>query len=123
MLTRGADGSFAGAISTGGTTLTLRGRVGDVPLQGAGLYVGAAGAVAATGNGEDIVREMLSRRVYAKLAAGETLSAALAWGIGLFDQERVAIGLIALSPEGSHAAANRSMAWAAKGAGGERLAK
>jgi isoaspartyl peptidase/L-asparaginase-like protein (Ntn-hydrolase superfamily) len=53
VLVRSSGGEFAGALSTGGTTLTLRGRVGDVPIQGAGLYVGPKGAVACTGNGED----------------------------------------------------------------------
>lgn len=46
--------TFAGALSSGGTTTVLLGRVGDVPLPGCGLYVGEGGAVAATGDGEHI---------------------------------------------------------------------
>lgn len=112
VVVRAADGSFGGALSTGGTTLTLRGRVGDVPLRGAGLYVGERGAVAATGNGEDIVRENLARRVYEKMAAGESAERAVRWGIGLFP-ERIAVGLIAIDAATTHAASNRDMAWAA----------
>src|SRR5207302_2003997 len=37
---RTADGRFAAALSTGGTSITLRGRVGDVPILGAGIYAG-----------------------------------------------------------------------------------
>jgi L-asparaginase / beta-aspartyl-peptidase len=121
VVVRAADGSFAGALSTGGTTLTLRGRVGDVPLQGAGLFVGAKGAVAATGNGEDIVRVNLARRVYDELARGQSAARAVELGVGLFDQQ-IPIGLIAIDGQSEAAASNREMAWAAVGPAGERLA-
>jgi L-asparaginase / beta-aspartyl-peptidase len=120
VLVRGSDGSLAGALSTGGTTLTLRGRVGDVPLRGAGLFVGEHGAVAATGNGEDIVREQLARRVYERMAGGEPPDRAIRWGLSLFP-EHVPIGLIALSRTLQAAGANRAMAWAARDPGGERM--
>lgn len=55
---------------TGGTAITLRGRVGDVPILGAGLYAGERGAVAATGSGELIVRAGSSREVYRRMDAG-----------------------------------------------------
>ena len=38
----------------------LRGRVGDTPIIGAGLYAGPHGAVAATGDGEEIMRRVLA---------------------------------------------------------------
>lgn len=109
VVTRAADGSFGGALSTGGTTLTLRGRVGDVPLRGAGLFVGEHGAVAATGNGEDIVRENLARRVYDRLAAGDGTARAVDFGVKLFPKE-IPIGLIAIDRTSEHAASNREMA-------------
>ncbi|MEZ4255429.1 MAG: isoaspartyl peptidase/L-asparaginase [Polyangiales bacterium] len=46
---RDAHGNFAAALSTGGTSTTLRGRVGDVPILGAGLYASPSAAVACTG--------------------------------------------------------------------------
>ncbi|HEY4220107.1 MAG TPA: isoaspartyl peptidase/L-asparaginase, partial [Myxococcota bacterium] len=57
---RASDGTFAAASSTGGIWCAVRGRVGDTPIPGAGVYVGEAGAVAATGTGEFIWREMLA---------------------------------------------------------------
>ena len=118
---RANDGSFGGALTTGGTTLTLRGRVGDVPLRGAGLFVGERGAVAATGNGEDIVRESLARRVYEKMESGQSATQAVDWGVALFP-EKVSIGLIAIDATTTYAASNRDMAWAASGPGGARSA-
>jgi isoaspartyl peptidase/L-asparaginase-like protein (Ntn-hydrolase superfamily) len=48
---------LAGACSTSGLSHKLPGRVGDSPLIGAGLYVDdAAGAAAATGVGEEVIR-------------------------------------------------------------------
>jgi L-asparaginase / beta-aspartyl-peptidase len=60
---RTADGRFAVALSTGGTGLTLYGRVGDVPIHGCGAYAGPAGAVACTGFGEEIIRHAMARLV------------------------------------------------------------
>lgn len=58
------DGNFAAAVSTGGTSLTLRGRVGDSPIPGAGIYCGPKGAVVATGIGEEIIKRMLAINIY-----------------------------------------------------------
>src|SRR5260221_63325 len=61
LLVRAPDGRFAAALSTGGWILLLAGRVGDVPIPGAGIYVTADGAAAATGAGELIIDAMLTR--------------------------------------------------------------
>ncbi len=61
------NGEFAAAVSTGGTSLTLRGRVGDSPIPGAGIYCGSKGAVVATGIGEEIIKRMLSIRIYERI--------------------------------------------------------
>ncbi len=61
------NGKFAAAVSTGGTSLTLRGRVGDSPIPGAGIYCGERGAVVATGIGEEIIKRMLSINVYNRM--------------------------------------------------------
>ncbi len=58
------DGKFAAAVSTGGTALTLRGRVGDSPIPGAGIYCGEKGAAVATGIGEEIIKRMASLKAY-----------------------------------------------------------
>jgi isoaspartyl peptidase/L-asparaginase-like protein (Ntn-hydrolase superfamily) len=112
---RAADGRFAVALSTGGTTVTLRGRVGDVPIMGAGLFAGAHGAAAATGTGERIVEANLARRVHDWLAEGE--SAALAARRAADELRGKDIGVVVISKHGMSAAADRPMAWAARESG------
>ncbi|WP_292065166.1 N(4)-(beta-N-acetylglucosaminyl)-L-asparaginase [Brevundimonas sp. UBA7664] len=57
LLAIGADQRMAGACTTSGMAFKMRGRVGDSPLIGAGLYVDdAVGGATATGVGEDVVR-------------------------------------------------------------------
>jgi L-asparaginase/beta-aspartyl-peptidase (threonine type) len=58
---------FAAAVSTGGASPMMRGRVGDVPLIGAGIYCGDKGAVVATGIGEEIAKRLLCFRIYEKI--------------------------------------------------------
>lgn len=53
----GADQRMAGACTTSGMAFKMRGRVGDSPIIGAGLYVDdEIGGATATGVGEDVVR-------------------------------------------------------------------
>lgn len=113
VVVRTADGRFAAALSTGGTTLCVDGRVGDVPVLGAGLFAGPAGAVAATGKGEAIIRERVAAEVYRRLAAGELPRDAIRLGTrGISPAEGV--GVIAVSAEGWAADASSQMAWAAR---------
>ena len=50
-------GRLAGACTTSGMAFKMRGRVGDSPIIGSGLYVdNDAGAVVATGQGEEVIR-------------------------------------------------------------------
>ena len=57
LLAIGADQRMAGACTTSGMAFKMRGRVGDSPLIGAGLYVDdEVGGATATGVGEDVVR-------------------------------------------------------------------
>ncbi|MBW2453902.1 MAG: isoaspartyl peptidase/L-asparaginase [Deltaproteobacteria bacterium] len=113
---RSADGRFAVALSTGGTSITLRGRVGDVPVYGAGLYAGPRGATAATGTGERIIEQSLSRRVHEWLAAGATPEQAGQRAVKAIGGSG-AIGVIVIGPRQLAAVADRSMAWAARQAG------
>lgn len=113
---RATDGRFAVAISTGGTAITLRGRVGDVPILGAGLYAGERGAVAATGAGELIVRKGSSRGVYERMVGGASPAEAVRAGVQEIGEGRY-IGLIAIAADSMAAAADRSMAWAGREAG------
>lgn len=57
LLAIGADRHMAGACTTSGMAFKMRGRVGDSPIIGAGLYVDdEVGGATATGVGEDVVR-------------------------------------------------------------------
>ena len=103
------DGSCAVAGSTGGSTPMLLGRVGDTPLPGAGFYAGRHGAVAATGDGEAIIRGMLAFEVYRRMADGLDPQAAIEAGLAALP-EGVLCGLIAISPRGYGVASRAPMA-------------
>ncbi|HEY8680807.1 MAG TPA: isoaspartyl peptidase/L-asparaginase [Candidatus Dormibacteraeota bacterium] len=56
------DGHLAAAVSTGGYTGKLPGRVGDSPILGAGLYVDdERGAAVCTGSGEGFMRLVIAK--------------------------------------------------------------
>jgi beta-aspartyl-peptidase (threonine type) len=110
---RGADGRFGVALSTGGTAIMLRGRVGDVPIFGAGLYAGAHGAAAATGTGERIVEQLLASTVHRWLGEGLGAQAAAERAIALIPPP-AATGIIVVSPTELGAAADHPMAWAGR---------
>ena len=71
ILARDSSGSLAGACTTSGMAFKLRGRVGDSPQCGAGLFVEAGiGAATSTGVGEEVTRIAGSARVVASMRAG-----------------------------------------------------
>jgi len=105
---RGPDGHFAVACSTGGSAPALLGRVGDTPIVGSGFFAGPAGAVAASGIGEHIVRHLLARTVYGWIEGGMPLDQALQRGVELFAPE-IKVGLIAVSRLEAGACSNGEM--------------
>ncbi|MCF6228567.1 MAG: isoaspartyl peptidase/L-asparaginase [Planctomycetes bacterium] len=107
---RDADGSFAVGCSTGGTSMMLRGRVGDSPIFGSGVMLGPAGAVCATGDGEEVIRRVLAMRVYLRLEAGEDAQKIADEEVNLFPAPYT-LGLIVVGKD-SHgmAATNDKMA-------------
>lgn len=64
------NGVVAIAASTGGFGDMELGRVGDVPVPGAGSWIGGQGAVLATGPGDDLIRFMGSSRVQELMKLG-----------------------------------------------------
>ncbi len=104
---RDARGDFAAAISTGGTTITFHGRVGDVPIFGAGIYAGPHGAVACTGNGEDIVKRLVAKTVYDDLARGTPAQQAVENALRAFPAD-IDLGVIAVSATEEGGGANYS---------------
>lgn len=106
-VTRDAKGHFAAAISTGGTTITFYGRVGDVPMYGAGIYAGPKGAVACTGNGEDIVKHLVAKATYDLLAEGLPAQQAVDHAIAAFPST-IDLGLVAIGPASTGGGCNYS---------------
>ncbi len=75
---RDQAGNLAAATSTGGMTNKRFGRVGDVPIVGAGTYASNRScAISGTGHGEYFIRNVVSREVCARMEhRGETLEEA-----------------------------------------------
>ncbi|WAC59543.1 isoaspartyl peptidase/L-asparaginase family protein [Brevundimonas sp. SL130] len=73
-----SQGRLAAATSTGGMTAKRWGRVGDVPIIGAGTYASNADgcAVSATGSGEYFIRSTVARDICRRTADGATVQAA-----------------------------------------------
>jgi isoaspartyl peptidase/L-asparaginase-like protein (Ntn-hydrolase superfamily) len=110
VVARDKYGNFAATNSTGGTSLKLRGRVGDTPIFGAGLYVSTAGAVTVTGVGEEIIKRCLAKTLIDRLETTDAHPQAVCeWGIAQFPK-RIPIGIIAVSKKGWGIAASKQMA-------------
>ncbi len=73
-----SEGRLAAGTSTGGMTAKRWGRVGDVPVLGAGTYASNRDgcAVSATGDGEFYIRASVARDICARIASGSTTQAA-----------------------------------------------
>lgn len=113
---RDADGHLAVAVSTGGRTGKLPGRIGDSPIAGAGFYADDRfGAVCGTGLGEAFIRLGLARLAVIELQHGMDAAAVAQ---GAIDQLGSAMqasgGIIVIGREGRpHAAFNTpAMPWA-----------
>ncbi len=110
---RDASGGYCATASTGGTVFMLRGRVGDSPLVGCGLYAGEHGAVAATGVGEEIARRVLAKAVYDELGRGVPAAEAADRAVAAFPAA-LDVGLLVVDGSDCVARANRPMACAAE---------
>lgn len=73
-----SEGRLAAGTSTGGMTAKRWGRVGDVPVIGAGTYASnrEGCAVSATGDGEFYIRASVARDICARIGGGTTSQAA-----------------------------------------------
>jgi L-asparaginase/beta-aspartyl-peptidase (threonine type) len=105
-----SHGVFATGSSTGGTSLSLNGRVGDTPLIGCGFYAGNEGSVTVTGIGEYIINKMLSKWVYDRIEDGKSAQKAAELGVALFE-DYIPTGVIAISRKDSGVACNSKMAY------------
>ena len=106
MLALDAKGDLAGACTTSGMAWKLRGRVGDSPIVGAGLYVdGAVGAATSTGVGEEVIRNVGSFLVVELMRQGrspqEACEAAVARILARKPETKdLQVGFLALNTKG-----------------------
>jgi len=115
---RDANGHLAVAVSTGGRTGKLPGRIGDSPIPGAGLYADDRhGAVCGTGVGEAFIRLGLARVAIVELQHGmdpaTVATGAIEW---LTRAMNAGGGIILIGREGDPQAAfnTPAMPWAMK---------
>ncbi|MEN5176252.1 isoaspartyl peptidase/L-asparaginase family protein [Brevundimonas diminuta] len=100
-----SQGRLAAATSTGGMTAKRWGRVGDVPIIGAGTYASNADgcAVSATGSGEYFIRATVARDICRRTAEGATVQAAADAEIAEVGSIGGDGGVIVMGKDGVHA--------------------
>ena len=77
MIAMDTKGNLSGSCTTSGAGFKMRGRLGDSPIIGAGLYVdNEVGACTATGQGEDVIRVAGSHSVVELMRQGLSPEAA-----------------------------------------------
>jgi N4-(beta-N-acetylglucosaminyl)-L-asparaginase len=77
MVAMDANGNLSGSCTTSGMGFKMRGRLGDSPIIGAGLFVdNEVGACTATGQGEDVIRIAGSHTVIELMRQGLSPEAA-----------------------------------------------
>jgi N4-(beta-N-acetylglucosaminyl)-L-asparaginase len=111
MIAMDAAGDLSGACTTSGMAFKMRGRVGDSPIIGAGLYVdNEIGAATATGVGEEVVRICGSHTVVELMRQGLSPKQACKNTIERLIRKRgakakeIQIGLIAINKKGEYGA-------------------
>ncbi|MGA0601983.1 N(4)-(beta-N-acetylglucosaminyl)-L-asparaginase [Caulobacter sp. KR2-114] len=106
MLALDAAGNLSGACTTSGMAWKMRGRVGDSPIIGAGLYVdNAVGAATSTGVGEEVIRNVGSFLVVELMRQGRTPQDACREAVERILQRKpeardLQVGFLALSKTG-----------------------
>ena len=77
MVAMDTNGNLSGSCTTSGAGFKMRGRLGDSPIIGAGLFVdNEVGACTATGQGEDVIRVAGSHSVVELMRQGLSPEAA-----------------------------------------------
>jgi len=96
-----SKGRFAVALSTGGSPFRMAGRVGDVPVIGAGLYAdNRKGAAACSGHGESIIKVVLAKSAVDMLALGLSAMEAARAAIDLLGRVGGRGGIIMIDRDG-----------------------
>ncbi|RYZ00444.1 MAG: glycosylasparaginase, partial [Chitinophagaceae bacterium] len=132
MLALDRAGNLGGACSTSGMAFKMRGRVGDSPIIGAGLYVDSeAGAATCSGVGEEVVRICGTHTVVEYLRQGHSPEAACRKALERLVRKRgskvkeLQVGFVAMSKEGRYGAyaLRKGFGFAVHSAQGSRTVK
>jgi N4-(beta-N-acetylglucosaminyl)-L-asparaginase len=106
-----AKGNLSGACTTSGLAYKMRGRVGDSPIIGAGLFVdNEIGAAAATGVGEEVIRIVGCHLVVELMRQGHTPEQACRLAVERIVKKNpgrakeVQVGFLALNKKGEYGA-------------------
>ncbi|HMO32213.1 MAG TPA: N(4)-(beta-N-acetylglucosaminyl)-L-asparaginase [Lacibacter sp.] len=123
MLALDSGGRLSGACSTSGMAFKMKGRVGDSPIIGAGLFVdNEVGAATATGVGEELVKICGAHAVVENMRHGASPEEACAEVIRRMVRKQgnrlreMQVGLIAVNKEGVYGgyALQRNFSFAVK---------
>lgn len=111
MLALDAKGNLSGACTTSGMAYKLRGRVGDSPIIGAGLYVdNEVGAATSTGVGEEVIRNVGSFLVVELMRQGYSPEDACKEAVMRIIKKKpeiakkIQVGFLALNKKGEYGA-------------------
>ena len=109
MLALDAQGNLSGACTTSGMAFKMRGRVGDSPIIGAGLYIdNEVGGATSTGVGEEVIRTVGSFLVVELMRQGYSPEAACKEAVERIIKKKPAIakeiqvGFLALNKKGEY---------------------
>jgi N4-(beta-N-acetylglucosaminyl)-L-asparaginase len=105
------SGNLSGACTTSGMAYKMRGRVGDSPIIGAGLYVdNESGAATSTGVGEEVIRIVGCHLVVELMRQGNSPEAACKLAVERIIQKNpdkaktIQVGFLALNKNGDYGA-------------------
>ncbi|HVK47128.1 MAG TPA: isoaspartyl peptidase/L-asparaginase, partial [Pseudobacter sp.] len=111
MLAMDAKGNLSGACTTSGMAFKMRGRVGDSPIIGAGLYVdNEVGAATSTGVGEEVIRIVGSHLVVELMRQGYAPKAACKEAVERIVRrnpamaKKIQVGFLAINKKGVYGA-------------------
>ncbi|QNL48319.1 N(4)-(beta-N-acetylglucosaminyl)-L-asparaginase [Olivibacter sp. SDN3] len=111
MLALDANGNLSGACTTSGMAFKMRGRVGDSPIIGAGLYIdNEIGGATSTGVGEEVVRTVGSFLVVELMRQGFSPEDACKEAVARIVKKKpekakeIQVGFLALNKKGEYGA-------------------
>lgn len=112
MIAIDANGNLSGSCTTSGMAFKMRGRVGDSPLVGAGLFVdNEVGAAVSTGLGEEVIKVCGTHLVVELMRQGYSPENACKEAVnrivkhnGVAKSKEIQVGFLALNKKGEYGA-------------------